>query len=340
MRGLGFAAALGAVMMMLPSVSRAQDIVPPKRLIYSENSDLPGGDIGNQLDVTIDACETACLTNSRCTALTFNSRVGACFLKSGPGEPAFYQGAYSAYVVAAAEGVAERAALRSTELQKFVSSYDLDEAKRLALALGGLHISDTFSADEHLASAAQAEADGDPVRAAAFVGAAVNITDDAGGWAEYARLNLAAALKDTNNASLFNTRAFSAAINAYVRADSAPQRHTILVTMGQALEVVGRGRDTVQALRLAQDLQPRDDTAVLLDDAIGKYGFRISENETQADSLRPRICATFSEDLVKAGVDYSTFVQLPESGLTVEKVGDRQLCVEGLVHGEIGRAHV
>ena len=333
MRGLGFAAALGAVMMMLPSASRAQDIVPPKRLIYSENSDLPGGDIGNQLDVTIDACETACLTNSRCTALTFNSRVGACFLKSGPGEPAFYQGAYSAYVVAAAEGVAERAALRSTELQKFVSSYDLDEAKRLALALGGLHISDTFSADEHLASAAQAEADGDPVRAAAFVGAAVNITDDAGGWAEYARLNLAAALKDTNNASLFNTRAFSAAINAYVRADSAPQRHTILVTMGQALEVVGRGRDTVQALRLAQDLQPRDDTAVLLDDAIGKYGFRISENETQADSLRPRICATFSEDLVKAGVDYSTFVQLPESGLTVEKVGDRQLCVEGLVHG-------
>ena len=84
--------------------------------------------------------------------------------------------------------------------------------------------------------------------------------------------------------------------------------------MGQALESIDRGRDTVQALRLAQALQPRDDTALALDDAIGKYGFRITETTVQSDSARPRICATFSEDLVASGVDYSTFVQLPEPG--------------------------
>ena len=333
MRGFGLAAALGAALSVIAGAAGADELVPPKRLIYSENADLPGGDIANLLDVTIEACETACLTNTRCDALTFNSKVGACFLKSGPGEATFYQGAYSARVVPANAGAGDLAATRAGDLTTFISSSDLEEARRLALALGGLHISDTYTVEEHQGWAREAEAAGDMARAAAFVGAALNLTDDADGWLDYARLNLAAAAKDANNASMYQGRALSASVNAYLRGGQPPQRHSVLVVMGQALEAVGRGRDTVQALRLAQDLQARDDTATALDDAIGKYGFRITENETQADSLRPRVCATFSEDLVKAGVDYGTYVQLPETGLTVEKVGDRQLCVEGLLHG-------
>jgi uncharacterized protein YfaS (alpha-2-macroglobulin family) len=333
MRGFGLAAALCAALSVIGGIASAQDLVPPKRLIYSENADLPGGDIANLLDVTIEACEAACLSNTRCDALTFNSRVGACFLKSGPGEAAFYQGAYSAKVVTGTPGAGELATRRAADLAAFISTYDLSDAHRLALALGGLHISDNYTAEEHQGWAREAEGEGDPARAAAFVGAALNLTDDADGWLEYARLNLEAAAKDANNASMYRGRALSASINAYLRGGQAPQRHSILVMMGQALEQVGRGRDTVQALRLAQDLQMRDDTAVALDDAIGKYGFRITENETQADSLRPRICVQFSEELVKSGVDYSTFVQLPEAGLTVEKTGERQLCVEGLAHG-------
>ncbi|MGQ0567145.1 MAG: alpha-2-macroglobulin family protein [Gemmobacter sp.] len=332
MRGLGLAATLGAALWGIGGAVSAQDLVPPKRLIYTENADLPGGDIANLLDVTIEACETACLSNNRCDALTFNARVGACFLKSGPGAPAFYQGAYSARVVPANAGASDLAAERAGDLA-FLSPGDLDEARRLALALGGLHISGDISAEDHRASAAAQEAEGNLPGAAAYAGAALNLTDDADGWADYARLNLEAANRDADSAGLYRGRALSAAINAYLRSGRAPQRHSILVVLGQALEQVGRGRDTVQALRLAQGLQARDDTAVALDDAIGKYGFRIVENETQADSLRPRVCASFSEDLVKAGVDYSTFVQLPEAGLTVERTGDRQLCVEGLAHG-------
>ena len=333
MRGLGLAAALCAAVAAFAGASSAEDMVPPKRLIYSENADLPGGDIANLLDVTIEACEAACLSNNRCDALTFNSRVGACFLKSGPGEAAFYQGAYSARVVPANAGAADLAAERSSEIQSFVNASDVEEARRLAVALGGLHISDNYSVEEHRNWAREAENVGDMARAAAFVGAALNLTDDADGWADYARLNLLAAEKDANNASTFRSRAVSATVNAYLRSGQPPQRHSILVVMGQALEQVGRGRDTVQALRLAQDLQARDDTAVALDDAIAKYGFRITENETQADSLHPRMCATFSEDLAKSGIDYGTYVQLPEGGLTVEKTGDRQLCVEGLLPG-------
>ncbi|MFN4244499.1 MAG: hypothetical protein ACK4PI_14835, partial [Tepidisphaerales bacterium] len=165
--------------------------------------------------------------------------------------------------------------------------------------------------------------------AAAYTGAALNLTDDAATWGEFARRSLEAAKVDANQQWFFLNQALNASINGYLRAGNPALRHTILVVMGEVLERNGRGRDTVQALRLAQSLQERVDTAALLDDAIGKYGFRIAETVVQSDLARPRICATFSEDLVASGVDYSTFVQITDPGLTVENGGWRQLCVAG-----------
>ncbi len=311
----------------------AQELIPERRLVYSFNADLPGGDIGQQRDVTIQACETACLVNDQCTALTFNSRFNSCFLKNNPGEPAFYEGGYSARVVKAAPDAAGRAAARRAELT-FLADWDLGNALTFATSLGGLHITDGIAPEDHLATAAAEEAAGNFSGAAGFTGAAINVTDAAGDWAEYARRALLAAGADSTNASLFNDRALNAAINAYLRSDGAAARHNVLVLMGQALESVGRGRDTVQALRLAQTLQPRDDTALALEDAIGKYGFRVESNEVQADLANPRLCATFSEDLVRTDFDYAPYVQLRDAGLTVVKASDRILCIEGLVHGQ------
>ena len=78
----------------------AQDLVPAKRFVITQDADLPGGDLSTQLDTTIEACERACLADQRCTHLTFNTRNGSCFTKANPGKPAFYQGAFSARVVA------------------------------------------------------------------------------------------------------------------------------------------------------------------------------------------------------------------------------------------------
>ncbi|HSF64413.1 MAG TPA: PAN domain-containing protein, partial [Paracoccaceae bacterium] len=315
MRGFGLAMALGAVLTAAVPVA-AQDVIPERRAIYLDDADLPGGDIASLFDTSVDACERACIANTRCEALTYNSRNGSCFLKAAPGEAAFYQGAFSARIVDTDPAAIARAETRAAELA-FLSRFDLDRALVQAAGLGGLHITGDFTVEEHLASAAQAEAGRDPGVAATYLGAIVNVTDDPAHWAEYARLLRAEAARDGNLRSDREQRALNALINAYLRADAPAQRHTILADMGAVLEQVGRGRDTVQALRLAQDLQPRDDTAVALDDAIGKYGFRITENEVQSDLARPRMCAVFSEDLARSGVDYATFVQLPEPGLVV-----------------------
>ena len=315
-----------------PQVGAAQDLIPTKRLILSENTDLPGGDIASIFDTTLEACERACLSNKSCLAFTFNTKNGSCFPKSSVGEAAAYQGAYSGEVLTAAKGAEALAKLRRPELA-FLPDYEIDSVREQASGLANMHVTNGFSAEEHMAAAAEAESRGDLDGASRFAGAAVNLADSADAWQEYARLLQAAGRASGNNQSDYRQRGFYASANAYLRANNKAQQHTILVTMGELLEDLGRGRDTVQALRLAQSLQPRDDTATALDTAIAKYGFRIEETQVQADNVRPRICVTFTEDLAKVGVNYADYVKLPAVGLTVASDGYRQLCIEGVEHG-------
>jgi uncharacterized protein YfaS (alpha-2-macroglobulin family) len=326
------AAVLAAFVLALPAASLAQDLIPERRAIVTQDADLPGGDISSIFDTTQDACERACLTNTRCDALTFNSRNGSCFLKSNPGESAYFAGALSAVMVSGDAALIAAAPDRRAEIT-FLQDYDIQSAYDMALSLGRTHTTGPWSVEDHLQAAAENEAAGNWVMATAFTGAALNIQDTPDLWLEYARRALENSKATSTDRSWYETRAFQATVNAYLRSGSTAQRHSILVLMGEVLERTGRGRDTVQALRLAQSLQERTDTAALLDDAIGKYGFRIAENSVQSDLARPRICASFTENLAPSGVDYSTYVQMPSAGLTVESDGYRQLCVVGVEHG-------
>jgi alpha-2-macroglobulin len=319
--------------LIFAGIAPAQDLIPERRFVLSQDADLPGGDIVSIFDTTLEACQRACATNQSCTAFTFNTNNSSCFPKSGPNAPVFFLGAYSGFVVNADAAVLGRASIRRTELP-FVPDWDMQAAFGQADGMANAHVTNGFTADEHLQAALDAEASGDAELASRFAGAAINITDAPETWADYARLLLVAGQPSGDAQRSYRERAYSAAINAYLRAETPALRHSILVTMGEALESIDRGRDTVQALRLAQALQPRDDTAALLDSAVGKYGFRIADNEVQSESARPRVCANFTEDLFTAGVDYSTFVQVDDAGLTVEAVGTRQICVEGVQHGQ------
>ncbi|MDP1578043.1 MAG: PAN domain-containing protein, partial [Cypionkella sp.] len=331
---VGFGRALKGVFASLFIMSAmpaaAQDLIPAKRLVLSENTDMPGGDIASIFDTTLEACQRACLTNKLCKAFTFNTSNGSCFPKSKVGETAAFDGAYSGTVLEAEKGAEDRAKARRSDLN-FVQDWELAGITDQAVQLANTHTTNGYSAEDHLGAAADAEANGDFALASNYAGAALNLTDSADGWAEYARLLLAAGQKASDRSYL--DRAYYASVNAFLRSDNKAQEHTILLTMGDALEATDRGRDKVQALRLAQALQPRDDTALALDDAIGKYGFRIVDNVVVTDTARPRICVNFSEPLAKSGVDYATFVQLPSAGLTVTSDGWQQLCVEGVTFG-------
>ena len=327
------AAALFAPVLSLATgpVAAQEEAVPASRVVVSVDVDFPGGDLGPIFDTTLDACQAACLANSNCGAFTYNRNSSACFPKTGATEVVPFTGAVSARILPTDPAVVAAAGRRAADLA-FVGSRRLVAARQLAQTLGRLHSVNENTAAEFIAAAETARRDGRTMDQLRFTGAAVTLTDSPDLWLAYAELARTIEMPRSSDRSEMRRRAVSAAINAYLRSDAAPQRSAALVELALALEVVGDGRRMIDALRLAQDIQPRRDTEELLDTAIGKYGFRVVDTEVASDLADPRICARFNEGLVRTGVDYAPFVQLPDPGLTVEAEGDR-ICVAGVEHG-------
>lgn len=331
MRRLTLAALVAGVSLGAAAPAQERDYLPERRAVMIEGVDFPGGDLAAVFDIGFAACEATCLADASCRAFTYNRRSSACFPKSVAGTPAPYQGAISGRILSTDPAALAAAPVRATELS-FLRPEDFDAALAQARGLGAEHIAGESTESDLLAAAAAARNRGDAEGAMRLTGAAVALSDDAGLWLDYAASLLDLPTQDGALREAYAQRAAAGAINAYLRSGGAAFRTNALVTLARAFEAAGRGRDMIPALRLAQSLQPRDDTAAMLDDAIGKFGFRVAETQVESDSASPRICATFTEELVKAGTDYSSFVRLPEPGLTVEPQAN-QICVGGVKHG-------
>ena len=325
-------AALFAVAIGFPGAGQAQgtdSLIPERRLAITENVDFYGGDLKAIFDTTFEACRAACLTEPQCRAFTFNARAGSCFPKTNVTERQPYDGAISAVVIETSPDVQARAEARRADLD-FLNQSDFESARSAAAELADFHKVGDFTVQDYVQGATNARNAGNWQNAVSFSGAAVVLSDAPELWVTYAEDLLDA---QNTNLNMRITRAFSASINGYVRADQPALRARALLAMSRALEGLSRGQTTIPALRLAQSLTPRDDIARALDRAVENFGFRIVEHEVESDSKSPRICAQFSETLAEAGTDYAPFVQMQGSGYAVDPSGNR-LCISGLRHGE------
>ncbi len=314
------------------SSGSAQSPVPEKRQVVTQDTDFFGSDLEPLFDTTIEACRAACFADQSCKAYTFNARANSCFPKSALTETQAYEGATSAEVFQTDARVLERAGNRKMELS-FLSQSDLNQARQLALDIGARHPGGQWDTATMVNAAQDRVAQEDYLNAMRWMGAAVARSDLSDQWSEYARLSRLVETQNANDARRYAKQALEAATNAYLRGLGEPERVNALLLMADALEALGRGRDMVPALRLAEATQPREDVTTALDTAIAKYGFRIVQHRSDNDSAIPRICAEFSEPLVKAGVDYTPFVRLPDAGLVVQ-ADTQQICISGVEHGE------
>ncbi|MDJ0821923.1 MAG: alpha-2-macroglobulin family protein [Paracoccaceae bacterium] len=325
--------ALALMMGVMAVTAAAQESVPDRRLIVTRDMDFYGSDLQALFDTDRDACVRLCLADPQCKAFTFNSRNNACFPKSAVAEEKPYDGAVSARVVEVPGTTITRARARTDDLG-FLRKSDFTRARQEAEALGLRHGGGQWTPEALLDAAEQARVEGKLRDAVHWTGAALAQTDDPALWLQYGDLSAqtARSLSSGSDKRRYQRRALLSPINAYLRAGTDPQRITALVDLARALEVDGRGRDMIPTLRLAESIGPRADVTALLDQAIGKYGFRIREHTVEADSARPAICAEFTEDLVRAGQDYTPFVRLPDPRMAIRAEG-RRICVTGVEHG-------
>ncbi|EPX83027.1 alpha-2-macroglobulin family protein [Salipiger mucosus] len=326
------AAAMAVVLSVTALAAQEQAPIPERRLVVTRDMDFYGADLQALFDTTLEACQALCLDDPSCRAFTFNGRAGACFPKSEVTDRRPYDGAISAEVLATEPATLAAATGRAAELD-FLEPQDLARGRDEALALGARHAAGQWSVSQLQDAAGNAETLGNLRDAVHWTGAALARSDTARGWLDYARLSLrhAAKLRGGDRREM-ERRALLAAINAYLRATDPASRATALLRMAEALEATDRTRTMIPALRLADRLDPRPEITRALEDAVGKYGFRIVETEVEADSATPRVCARFSEPLARAGVDYAPYVRLPDDRLAVS-ADDRRLCVSGVEHG-------
>ncbi len=111
---------------------------------------------------------------------------------------------------------------------------------------GPTHVTNGYSAEEHSAAAADAEARGDFEGAMRLAGAALNVSDSSSAWDNYARMLLLAANSAGGNQAAYLDRAYKAAVNGYLRASSPAEQHHGSGYHGRCL---GKGGGVVIRLR-------------------------------------------------------------------------------------------
>ena len=65
-----------------------------------------------------------------------------------------------------------------------------------------------------------------------------------------------------------------------------------------------------------------------------EHGFRIADYKVDSDAASPRVCFQFSDPLARGKVDFAPFVAVSGAANAAVTVEERQLCVDGLKHGE------
>jgi hypothetical protein len=157
--------------------------------------------------------------------------------------------------------------------------------------------------------------------------------NDAATWLRLARVITQIRPANDQERGTLLEHASTAAYIAYQRASSDSDAADSLAFLGTVMSQRQLWRPALDALRLSLELRETAAVRGQYQRLRDQYGFRVLDYSVDADTASPRACFQFSEDL-PARTDFSPFVVLAGTDKPALSVADKQLCVEGLKHGE------
>src|SRR3954469_14844314 len=157
---------------------------------------------------------------------------------------------------------------------------------------------------------------------------------EAGNWLRLSRAILQIRANDDRERTNFLERAGPAAYIAYQRSGNTGEEADALVLLGRTFSERKLWRPALDAYRLSLDLREVADIRQTYEGLRDEHGFRILDYSVDADAASPRACFQFSDDLPGKRADFSPFVALEGNDKPAITTEEKQLCVEGLRHGE------
>src|SRR5215510_3816679 len=129
-------------------------------------------------------------------------------------------------------------------------------------------------------------------------------------------------------------RAAAAAYIAYQRSGNSAEEAESLAVIARAYADRAVWRPALDALRVSLELREVAEVRQQYERLREDHGFRLLDYTVDSDVASPRVCFQFSEDLPSKRADFSPFVSVGGQDKPALSAQERQLCVEGLKHGE------
>src|SRR5215470_2731748 len=129
-------------------------------------------------------------------------------------------------------------------------------------------------------------------------------------------------------------RAATAAYIAYLRSTAVADEAESLLIVSRSYADRQVWRPALDALRVSLDVREVADVRQQYERMREDHGFRLLDYSVDADAVSPRACFQFSEELPGRRTDLSPFVAVSGQDRPAVSVDSRQICVEGLKHGE------
>ncbi|MER9795711.1 alpha-2-macroglobulin family protein [Mesorhizobium sp. M0142] len=324
---------LSILFLLLFAWSGVAQAAEARRVVTSENSDYFGFDLRSDQNVSLDQCKTTCLGDPACRAFTYNLKAKWCFLKSDYNSLKPFGGAVAGKVV----NIDGDPDIGAPPELAFFPNWMADQAQQYRNKLTGpTYTKPTEGLTALRAAAEQSALTGDHRSAMHKYEAAVSVLPDDGQlWLELARETLAVhPTANSSEPSTLPANATSAAFNAYKLLRTTKTRADVLALLGDGLDRRDLYRPALQAYEASLALVNSPAVRAAYQDLKARKGFRVIDHTVDADTSAPRICAQFSEELVKTGVDYSQFVTVDNAAPKGVEAEDKQICVEGLEHGQ------
>jgi uncharacterized protein YfaS (alpha-2-macroglobulin family) len=128
--------------------------------------------------------------------------------------------------------------------------------------------------------------------------------------------------------------ATGAALIAHRRATTPTQRARALVVLSAGLQRRSQWRPAIDALAESLKLVEAPAVREAYTRLRNTHGFRILDHKVDAEARQPRICVQFSERPEGGAAELAKFVTLGGREPQALVVEEKQLCVDGLKHGE------
>ncbi|RDJ20778.1 alpha-2-macroglobulin family protein [Bosea caraganae] len=159
--------------------------------------------------------------------------------------------------------------------------------------------------------------------------------NNSAGWRLMARAANAIEPRDYRERWDLRERATTAAYLAYQRSANRNDEAASLAVLARTFEKNELWRPALTTYRLSLDLQDNAQLRASYESLREKRGFRLLSNKVDADAASPRACFVFSEPLARGRVDFAPYVAISGGkGDFAVSAEERQICVDGLRHGE------